>query len=75
MLYLRDSRRYPLQLILRDILINNGSGGVVEDAEAQYLKEIVKYSTIIVATVPILCIYPFAQKYFMKGVMLGSGKG
>lgn len=75
MLYLRDSRRYPLQLILRDILINNGSGGVVEDAEAQYLKEIVKYSTIIVATVPILCIYPFAQKYFMKGVMLGSVKG
>ena len=75
MLYLQDSRKYPLQLLLRDILINNGSGGVVEDAEAQYLKELIKYATIIVATVPILMIYPFAQKYFMKGVMLGSVKG
>ena len=75
MLYLQDSKKYPLQLLLRDILINNSSGGVVEDAEAQYLKELIKYSTIIVATVPILMIYPFAQKYFMKGVMLGSVKG
>ena len=75
MIYLRDSSKYPLQLILRDILINNGSGGVVDDADSLYLQELIRYCTIIVATVPILCIYPFVQKYFMKGVMLGSIKG
>ncbi len=75
MLYLRDSTKWPLQMILREILINNGSGGIAEDADAQYLQELIKYCTIIIATVPILCIYPFVQKYFMKGVMLGSIKG
>ena len=75
MIYLRDSNKWPLQLVLREILINNGSGGVVDDADALYLQELIKYATIIVATVPILAIYPFAQKYFMKGVMLGSVKG
>lgn len=75
MIYLRDSSKYPLQLILRDILINNGSGGVVDDADSLYLQELIRYCTITVATVPILCIYPFVQKYFMKGVMLGSIKG
>ena len=75
MIYLRDAKKYPLQLILREILINDGSGGIVDDADAQYLQELIKYCTIVVATVPILCIYPFVQKYFMKGVMLGSIKG
>ncbi len=75
MLYLRDSKKWPLQMILREILIDNGSGGVSDDADAQYLQELIKYCTIIVSTVPILCIYPFVQKYFMKGVMLGSIKG
>lgn len=75
LIYLRDSDKYPLQLVLREILINNGSAGVVDDADAQYMKELIKYATIVVATVPILCIYPFAQKFFMKGVMMGSVKG
>lgn len=62
-------------MILREILINDAAGGISDDADAQYLQELIKYCTIIVATVPILCIYPFVQKYFMKGVMLGSVKG
>ena len=45
-----------------------------QEEDAQYLQELIKYCTIIVATVPILCIYPFVQKYFMKGVMMGSIK-
>lgn len=74
MIYLRDSKKWPLQMILREILINDAAGGISDDADAQYLQELIKYCTIIVATVPILCIYPFVQKYFMKGVMLGSVK-
>lgn len=70
MIYLRDSKKWPLQMILREILINDAAGGISDDADAQYLQELIKYCTIIVATVPILCIYPFVQKYFMKGVML-----
>ncbi|MDF2962985.1 MAG: binding-protein-dependent transport system inner rane component [Paenibacillus sp.] len=81
MIYLRDRGLYPLQLLLREILIANSAGGnllegaaVSEDDKALvYL--VIKYCTIIVATVPILFIYPFCQKYFMKGVMLGSVKG
>ena len=73
MIYLRDSKKWPM--ILREILINDAAGGISDDADAQYLQELIKYCTIIVATVPILCIYPFVQKYFMKGVMLGSVKG
>ena len=74
MIYLRDSKKWPLQMILREILINDAAGGISDDADAQYLQELIKYCTIIVATVPILCIYPFVQKYFMKGVMMGSIK-
>ncbi|TVY11101.1 carbohydrate ABC transporter permease [Paenibacillus cremeus] len=81
MVYLRDRHLFPLQLLLREILIANSAGGnllesatVSEDDKALvYL--VIKYCTIIVATVPILTIYPFCQKYFMKGVMLGSIKG
>lgn len=44
------------------------------DSDVMFLEEVVKYATIIVSTVPVLCIYPFVQKYFMTGVMMGSVK-
>ena len=75
MLYLQSRSLYPLQLFLREILIGTASGGNVGlDSEMPFMEDLVRYCTIIVATVPILFIYPFAQKYFMTGVMLGSLK-
>ncbi len=76
-IFLRDREKYPLQLFLREILISStvtGDEGSAEDG-VYYLSELLKYCTIIVSTVPILCIYPFVQKYFVTGVMLGSVKG
>ena len=77
-IFLRDREKYPLQLFLREILIanttNGNDGGTAEDG-LFYLEEVIKYCTIIVSTVPILCVYPFVQKYFVTGVMLGSIKG
>lgn len=77
-IYLRDRSKYPLQLFLREILLANatqsaGDGSSAVDG-AYYLEELIKYCTIIVSTVPVLCIYPFVQKYFVSGVMLGSLK-
>lgn len=86
MIYLNDTDKYPLQLVLREILLSfqmmqqqaaNG-GGVVDAetlAEMNTLVEVVKYGVIVVATVPVLIIYPFIQKYFVKGVMIGAVKG
>ena len=75
MIYLQDRDKYPLQLIMREILISNStSGNSMADTDAMFLQEVVKYATIVVSTVPVLCIYPFAQKYFMTGVMMGSVK-
>lgn len=78
MIYLRDDDLYPLQLFLRQILIENQQDDMVmatKTADQQALGEIIKYSTIIVSTVPILLVYPFLQKYFTKGVMIGAVKG
>ena len=73
---LRDRELYPLQVILREILISNDiqamNGGAGGDAEA--IAQSIKYATIMVATVPILFVYPFLQKYFTKGVMIGAVK-
>lgn len=75
MIYLRDRSKFPLQLIMREILIaNSTSGNTLMDTDAMFLQEVVKYATIVVSTVPILFIYPFTQKYFMAGVMMGSVK-
>ena len=71
MIYLQDRSKFPLQLFLREILlinINNANNAAGNDAAD------VLYAMIIISTVPILCIYPFVQKYFMKGVMMGSIK-
>jgi len=80
MLYLRDRDLYPLQLVLRDILnASNVDLSQIDDAEllAQMTgaADLIKYALIVVSTVPILCVYPFVQKYFEKGVMIGSVKG
>ena len=74
MVYLPMARNlYPLQLFLREILVTSSeiSSG---DTTIDYIGELVKYASIIVSTLPILCLYPFVQKYFVTGVMLGSVK-
>lgn len=75
LLYLQDKSKYPLQMFVRDILLYDAAAGMTDDAEAMYLKQLSKFAVVIVAAAPILCIYPFVQKFFVKGVMLGSVKG
>lgn len=79
MIYLQDKRLYPLQLILRDILVQNQLSSDMSDGlltgEQQMIGESIKYALIIVATVPILMVYPFIQKYFTKGILIGAIKG
>lgn len=77
MLFIRDREHYPLQLILREILIQNDTTSMTAGGAAdEYLiSETIQYATIVVATLPILAIYPFIQKYFVKGVMIGAVKG
>lgn len=77
MLYLDDYKLYPLQLILRQILIlNESENATMEEQEAHMkLANIMRYALIIVASVPVLVMYPMAKKHFAKGVMLGSVKG
>ena len=76
MIYLSDRSKYPIQLFLREILILNQVSAASQDFSADKLPlaESIKYATIVVATLPILCVYPFAQKYFVKGVMIGAVK-
>ncbi len=82
LIYLTDAELQPLQMILREILIQNSSVQMAMDEsmlEELYRREryaqLIKYGVIVVASVPMLCIYPFVQKYFAKGVMIGSVKG
>lgn len=77
-IYIRDRSKYPLQLILREILLLNDAQGMISEGagvDRYNIGEGIKYATIIVATVPILCVYPFVQKYFVKGMMIGAVKG
>lgn len=79
-IYLQERGKYPLQVILREILISRSANqtgeALVDNGEIDnmYLEELVRYATIVVATLPILCAYPFVQKYFVAGVMMGSLK-
>ena len=80
-IYLRDSGRFPVQLWLRTIVLQNqvrdiveGSGAVDTEAE-NLVADTIKFAVIVVAVLPILCVYPFVQKYFVKGVMIGSVMG
>ena len=78
MLFLTDRTKFPLQLILREILIQNDTSQMMQNVDVGdqgMVGETVKYAVIIVSTVPILCIYPFIQKYFEQGVMIGAVKG
>lgn len=80
MIYLNDSAKQPLQLVLRSILIQNQpESGMIADmqstaARAQ-LAELLKYATIIISSLPLLIMYPFFQKYFDSGIMAGAVKG
>lgn len=80
MIYLNDSAKQPLQLVLRSILIQNQpESGMISDmqstAERAQLAELLKYATIIISSLPLLVMYPFFQKYFSSGIMMGSIKG
>jgi multiple sugar transport system permease protein/putative aldouronate transport system permease protein len=79
-LYLSKKELYPLQLFLREILVQNQfNSDILTDPEmAQQLlglQDTLKYAVIVLSTVPLMCLYPFAQKHFVKGVMIGSLKG
>lgn len=80
MLYLNDRDLVPLQIILREILVMNQiDPSMISDPEQAMqmskIADVLKYALIVVSTAPILCVYPFVQKYFTKGVMIGSIKG
>ena len=77
LLYIQNDALQPLQIVLRNIIINNEAATQSEDyaEEAEQIKQLLKYSTIVVSVIPVLIIYPFVQKHFVKGVMIGSIKG
>ena len=77
LIYLRDEAQYPLQLVLRNILIQNEVQELMnlDLGASNSLSESIKYGVIIVASIPVLILYPMVQKYFVKGVMIGSLKG
>ncbi|KEO77457.1 carbohydrate ABC transporter permease [Paenibacillus polymyxa] len=77
LIYLRDRELFPLQLVLREILISNSTDNMMTGAATSDRMDIgitIKYATIIVSTLPILVLYPFLQKYFVHGVMIGALK-
>lgn len=76
-IFLQSRELYPLQVILREILISNDTNAMsvgVGTGDQMAIGETIKYATIVIATVPILFLYPFLQKYFVKGVMIGAIK-
>lgn len=79
MIYLKDESKYPLQLVLRNMLIKNNMSSQIMASEAlikqQRIADLMKYGVIIVSSLPVLIMYPFVEKYFAKGVMLGAVKG
>lgn len=79
LIYLRDEGLQPLQIVLRNILINNQTASMMMTGtaatEARQAAELIKYGAIVVSSAPIMCMYPFVQKYFNQGVMIGAVKG
>ena len=78
-LYLNDKNLYPLQIFLRQVLVLGNVDSDLMDEEMlmqmQNLRDVLKFAIIVVSTAPLLCAYPFVQRYFVKGVMIGSLKG
>ena len=77
-IYLRDRKYFPLQLILREIVLTSTENSIVQDANAEDVmiyRPLIKYATIMVSVIPMMIIYPFVQKYFVSGVMIGAVKG
>lgn len=74
-LYLNDESKYPLQIILRQIVMQSVMDEFEGSVDTMFAENAVKYATIAVAVIPIIAVYPFLQKYFVKGVMIGSVKG
>lgn len=77
-IYIQDNYKLPIQNILRSVLIANSSilnSAAAESDQMDQFAETIKYAVIVISTVPVLCIYPFVQKYFVKGVMIGAVKG
>ena len=81
MIFLRDRIKFPIALVLREILIANSADTMMAGGDAgsmgdhENIADTIKFATTVVATVPILLLYPFLQKYFVKGAMIGSVKG
>ncbi|MEV1170162.1 carbohydrate ABC transporter permease [Nonomuraea sp. NPDC049784] len=78
LLYLKSDELYPLQLVLRNIIILNTQAGPMDTAtmmERKQLADLLKYSLVVISTVPVLLIYPFVARYFTKGMMIGAIKG
>jgi putative aldouronate transport system permease protein len=73
--YVRKEKLIPLQMVLREILVLNNGVDIRDDEELRRYADLLKYSIIIVATLPVMCFYPFLQKYFTKGIMVGAIKG
>ena len=79
LIYLKDQELFPLQIVLREILIQNSIDASmlidIEDLVAREgLRDLLKFSLIVVASVPVMLIYPFVQRHFVKGMMIGSVK-
>ena len=78
MIFLRSRDLYPLQLILKEILVQNDTSvmsTIANQSEMDIYRPLVKYCTVIVSIVPIIIVYPFVQKHFVKGMMIGAVKG
>ena len=77
-IFLNSAEKFPLQLVLRQVLLSNDVSSMTTgvDIGAQLaISETIRYALVIIATLPILLLYPFLQKYFVKGVMVGAVKG
>jgi putative aldouronate transport system permease protein len=77
-IYLTDRTLYPLQLTLREVVLLASDNAIVVDTDGQDImifRPLIKYATIMVSTLPMLAVYPFAQRYFVTGVMIGAVKG